>query len=265
MRKINLILASFMLLSFNNLSGQVVYTDIIPDSTISASDTEVTKSYYIDLDNNGSYEFELRHFNPGPGNEDVEIQQNFNSIQQIIIDANGHSKVLARGDTINSKSTLWGGDGYGILNSPWYGAGDKYFGFRFKVNLAWYYGWARVNMPADHLSFTIKDYAYNSVPNAPIYAGQTSSSGINKQAVIPKNLVTVYPNPCKYSVEFRFKYPVNNAVINIYNFQGQKIKTITDISGNKQMMYSGDLKCGMYFYELLSENKIVDTGIFIRE
>lgn len=251
-------------MSFNNLSAQIIYTDIIPDSTVSASDTEVTKSYYIDLDNNGSYEFELRHFNPGPGNEDVEIQQNFNSIQQVIIETNGHSKVLSHSDTINSKSIQWGSDGYGILNSPWYGSGDKYFGFRFKKSIAWYYGWARVNIPADHLSFTVKDYAYNSVPNAPINAGQTSTNGISNQSFDYDNLVTVFPNPFNNFASIHFSNQMNESYsITVYNSKGQIIQNINNISGEEVKLVNNNWMSGLYFFRLQNKDGENKMGRFI--
>jgi hypothetical protein len=247
MKKNTLFLFAFILFSLNGLKGQVVYTDINPDSTISASVSEQIKSYFIDLDNSGIYEFELRHFNPGPGNEDVELQRNFIGSQEVIINPDGHAKVLSKFDSINSNTLQWGYDGYGILNAPWYGGGDKYFGFRFKISGQWHYGWARVNIPSDHLSFTIKDYAYNQTPNIPIYAGQTSENGIINPLDLGKNVISIYPNPASgiYQLNLNFK-PNCSYRIEIYNSAGKMIwsdnlyetEQLIDISSQPEGIYS---------------------------
>lgn len=53
----------------------------------------------------------------------------------------------------------------------WLDIGDKYIGLSFKVAGLKYFGWARVAVDNEAI-WTIKDYAYNSVPGMPIFAGQ---------------------------------------------------------------------------------------------
>ena len=45
-------------------------------------------------------------------------------------------------------------------------------GLRFDIAGATHYGWARLRVPSP-TSFTLLDYAYNSVPDEAILAGQT--------------------------------------------------------------------------------------------
>ncbi|MFC2100826.1 T9SS type A sorting domain-containing protein [Bacteroidota bacterium] len=261
--KKNLLLALIGCLAYiASAPAQIIYTDVNPDSTISASVSEIIKSYFIDIDNNGIYEFELRHFNPGPGNEDVEIQQNSASIQDVIIDVNGHSKVLSIFDTISSNSIQWGSDMFGILNSPWYGGGDKYFGMRFKKTGQWYYGWARVNIPADHLSFTIKDYAYNSTPNAQIIAGQITNE-IDEPFKDENNVLIIYPNPFNSTTTIQLDLTLNNVELDVFNMHGQKVKKINHVSGHKIVMDRDNLCSGIYFFQLSQDNQIISAGKLI--
>ncbi|MFN3940845.1 MAG: hypothetical protein ACK4IY_09675, partial [Chitinophagales bacterium] len=48
------------------------------------------------------------------------------------------------------------------------GETDKFVGFRFKIGTEPHFGWARLDVSAENNSFTVKDYAYNSVANAAI-------------------------------------------------------------------------------------------------
>lgn len=248
-------LAAFLSVKLN---GQIIYTDIDPDSTVSASDSEVIKSYFIDLDNNGTYEFELRHFNPGGGHESVELHQNLhtNGNQKVLILSNGHSKVLSESDTVGYYSPQWGLDQYGILNTPWYGPGDKYLGFRFKISGNWHYGWARVNMPSDRFSFTIKDYAYNSVPGQSIIAGQ-ATSGTEETKYTS---VSVYPNPFCTLTVFQFRSPLNNAELRIFDLNGQKIRIIKNISGYAMTFERNGLPAGLYAFQLAKGNELLAVG-----
>ena len=53
---------------------------------------------------------------------------------------------------------------------------SKFLGLRFEIAGSTHYGWARLSIPGNGTSFTLKDYGYNSVPGAGIYAGETQCS-----------------------------------------------------------------------------------------
>ncbi len=172
------ILTCLVFLTTPFLHAQIVYTDIDPDSTLSATVDELWKSYFLDLDNDGTFEFEIEHFHPEPSYQAVEIHRNTVGTQQVIINSGGHSRVMTKGENIDAGAGTWGLDGYGILNAPWYGGEDKYFAIRFQINGAWHYGWARVSIPADAGSFTIKDYAYESTPGKAIECGDAGTTTV---------------------------------------------------------------------------------------
>lgn len=169
--------AVLFLAAARSVPAQIVYTDINPDTTVSATVDQIWKSYFLDMDNDGSFEFEIEHFHPEPTYQAVEIHRNMDGVHQVIIDAAGHARVMNRGESIGAASGSWGLDGYGILNAPWYGGADKYFAIRFQIDGTWHYGWARVSIPSDATSVTVKDYAYEATPGAVIECGNTGTTG----------------------------------------------------------------------------------------
>lgn len=69
----------------------------------------------------------------------------------------------------------WANKGKGVSN--------RYLGLKFIVNGEVHYGWARLNVTLGHrrqfgdVSGTLTGYAYETVPNKPIIAGDTSGAG----------------------------------------------------------------------------------------
>jgi hypothetical protein len=60
----------------------------------------------------------------------------------------------------------------------WRNVRDRYLGFKFKVDNKTYYGWARmgVSVNGGQVTAHLTGYAYESTPNQPIKAGQTTGS-----------------------------------------------------------------------------------------
>jgi hypothetical protein len=60
----------------------------------------------------------------------------------------------------------------------WRNVRDRYLGFKFKVDNEIYYGWARlgVSVNGSRVTAHLTGYAYESVPDKPIKAGQTSET-----------------------------------------------------------------------------------------
>jgi len=68
----------------------------------------------------------------------------------------------------------WGNCGSGALNL-WPNSVDRYLGLKLIVGANTYYGWARMQVVfGTQPTCIIKDYAYNTIPNQPILAGETS-------------------------------------------------------------------------------------------
>lgn len=92
------------------------------------------------------------------------------------------SRPLAAGTSINSTLITYAATSlpstylYSLYFGPRRGGaiigkGDKLVGMRFVSGGKTYYGWFRVNVTANGRVFTIKDAAFQNVPDAPIAAG----------------------------------------------------------------------------------------------
>ena len=64
------------------------------------------------------------------------------------------------------------------FRGTWGNAGDKYLGLRFAINGQAHYGWAEFNVagPGGYLETTLLGYAYDTVANQAMRAGQTASA-----------------------------------------------------------------------------------------
>lgn len=75
---------------------------------------------------------------------------------------------------------------------PWTDARDRYLGLQFSIGNSTHYGWARLNVLANghgKITAQITGYAYETIANRPILAGQTqeNSAGSNASLSYPEN------------------------------------------------------------------------------
>ena len=87
--------------------------------------------------------------------------------------------------------------------------------------------------------------------------------GINEKDNSNKVGVNIFPNPFNSSTTIQFNSTINNGELNFYNIDGQKIKTINNISGDQIKIEKGNLSFGIYFYELKQGRENISTGKFI--
>jgi hypothetical protein len=120
-----------------------------------------------------------------------------NALNAVIINAGGSAAALKRGALIgpghrfrNKQPAFMGGRKFSftsrsnITNSYWYGpwlnsgrgVKNRYLGLKFKINGNFHFGWARLTVTTiakQAFRATLTGYAYETVPNKGIIAGQT--------------------------------------------------------------------------------------------
>jgi hypothetical protein len=72
-------------------------------------------------------------------------------------------------------------DGATINGGSWVNVKNRYLGLKFKIEGKTHYGWARLNVSVQNLSViaTLTGYAYETVPDKPIFTGQTKEPEID--------------------------------------------------------------------------------------
>src|SRR5262249_3808547 len=149
-------------------SGQIIYTDIDPDTMYSTTDGGAEEAK-LDLNNDGLIDLTLV-MNGSPTYEHGYIGPLGASIQHYH-DYYRIARALDYGDSIKDgshwKNCFW--IQYGIIGY-FNDAGDKYLPVRIKTGQGFYYGWVRLSVSDESHQMIIKDYALNSELNESILA-----------------------------------------------------------------------------------------------
>ncbi|MCR8666116.1 hypothetical protein NO995_00335 [Aestuariibaculum sp. M13] len=169
--------------SFIDDESGIIYTDIVPDfSSVKADDY-----YNLDINNDGFIDFSFTSirdswcflaepFERLKNNAFVSVSGPFESYIIPLDQGKVISKVLEFPTFFDSYGGYVGMNFCDTFSTyckySWENTEDKYVGLQFSVNSKIYFGWARFDVKNSN-EWTIKDYAYNSKPNAPILAGQT--------------------------------------------------------------------------------------------
>ena len=138
-------------------------------------------------------------------------------------------------------------------------SGNNYYGWiRIKVQLGdGFYDYSRT------YRIIIQDYAYNSTPNQPILAGQTTATGINESSFASS--IHLFPNPA-----------TNNLTIELGNNNKKVDVTITDITGKiiyattasetqKIEINIEDFKAGIYVVQIQTADFIVSRRLVVEK
>lgn len=154
------------------LSAQINYVDL------EGINGGANFSQNFDLDNDGIDDFTIASGNFGLGSSIGIAALNGNAV--VSIPGAGPAPLLA--DAGIDASNNWSSFGVqafylnwfntGFITGNWQGETDRYIGLRFNSGGQLYYAWMRMDI-IDDSNWVIYDYAYSTVPNIGIAAGQT--------------------------------------------------------------------------------------------
>jgi hypothetical protein len=256
-------LCIILILFFVNskLYSQIIYTDI-PDATPNAT-------FSLDLNNDTVVDF-IIYFGGSASTIGVMCNpQNNNAYSGNFVNETYLPWSLSTSNTICASLATWydfnnpGTLALGTNIGYWVGASDKYLALKLIVGTNTYYGWARIDILANSASFTIKDYAYESTPNACIQSGQNN---LDITEYTDKNLISIFPNPFVASTTIQTNRNLKNANLNIYNSYGQIVKQVNNLSGHTISLSRDALLSGLYFVKLTEENNVIaDEKILITD
>jgi hypothetical protein len=250
LKKVAFLCCLLLLFFFNSrLYSQIIYTDI-PDATPNAT-------YPLDLNNDTIVDFLIQF---DFGDKVMCKPQNNNAYSGNFVDGVHLPWALSASNSICESLATWydannhGTMAWGTNIGYWIGATNKYLALKLLVGTNTYYGWVRLDLLATSTSFSIKDYAYQSIPNACIQSGQTT---LGTTETANKTNFSVIPNPFISSTTIQTIGNLKNATLTIYNSYGQTLKQVKNISGQTVFLSRDNLPSGLYFIRLTEENKII--------
>ncbi len=153
--------------------GEVIYTDVDPDFVMAEWEVYALK-LHAPAEGYGQPETYYLWFHPWNPNE--VLLNTFDSDCQALAAGGGLPLALDLGAPIDASATTWSTPNNVFLNQGgatgnWVGVTDRFLGLRFKLEGSWHYGWARLDIDATPTGFVVKDYAYQSVPEVGLSAG----------------------------------------------------------------------------------------------
>jgi hypothetical protein len=245
---------SFFLMIFHtpNFYGQISYTDI-PDATPNAT-------FPLDLNNDSIVDFMLHFGGSGSAIGAYCAPQNNNAYSGYTVNSDYFPWALSAGAPICDTLATWydgnfpGTMGLGTSIGNWPGQTDKYLALKLVVGTNTYYGWVRLDVYNTSSSFTVKDYAYESTPNACIVTGEIPL-GIAENAT--ENFLSIAPNPFHDVTSIQTSGDFSSGVLSIYDVFG---KTFINqvVSANETFTLSREqLPSGFYYVSLTAKNNVI--------
>lgn len=156
--------------------AKVIYT---------STNSKVEPSVSIDLNNDGIVDFTVHNFDPPFGHSIWLFAEPAagNFVRATGVGAavgffgvpNGPAGFFATGTSYFKQGVFMAKFfqySHSSFTGPWVGASNRYLGFKFLINGATHYGWARVSVP-DIYDVVVTGYAYETIPDKPIIEGHT--------------------------------------------------------------------------------------------
>lgn len=249
--------------------GQVLYTDIVPDTTLGSSQPG-QYDYSLDLNNDGTFDF---HF---VVNLYGTFSGNYSFNEQIVADNPGNLVVpytinyapfmfkFSCDDSIPFPFYQYGFPFafFGLANTNsnmviWNDEVDKNIGLKFFENGNAHWAWVRVdvNTQGTWPNITIKDFAYELTPNKRIAACDTGSALIAELPELSGSM-SMFPNPSTGISTIQFDKPIaGNIEMIVKDALGKEVYVSTFKLISQQTELPIDLTSlspGIYFIQLTS-------------
>lgn len=244
------------------LNAQIVYTDVNPDLAFG-----IDQSYFLDINNDGTSDYQIKQLDSivVDSLEGVELISLYNNDAVFVNSFMDFLDALTYGTLIDASLPYQAGvlpaGGIIYINNtpypqgPWITGNDYYMGLRFQVATNTFYGWCRMSVGTDGLSFIIKDYAYSTSAEAPIIAGQMV--GVSE---IFSSVFTIIQNGSEISIQNSLPEKTDCAIT------GMNGKIVYHhVFTSSQNIDLSVFSSGIYTISLSSESSVKHFRIFIHE
>jgi hypothetical protein len=180
--------------------GKVIYTPV--HKTL-----RLHQYYPIDLNHDGNIDFTPTNYGTcitggcfyslfqrgAPGNGAIGYLKSFRPMASAL---KGGARIGPGGQFFAGDDELvriFSGSDFDYVFGQWVNVQRRYLGLRFKIKGRMHYGWARLNVkvvrpPHAAITAVLTGYAYETIPNKPIFAGETKGTDRVKETVTPGTL-----------------------------------------------------------------------------
>jgi hypothetical protein len=222
--------------------AQIVYVDVNPDEVVSCSGMCI-ETYFLDLNNDGIDDFLITaqsSYCASPNWSEASVSVAALSGNGVPMDFDYPQK-LSWSDSVSSSSP-WGIGGilrkFDACDFPhsaggWQTTPQGYLGLRLQTDSNVFYGWARLSVNSSS-SFTLYDYAFDSIPDELILAGDSGQIALTVQNPFNQAALRVFPNPTSSSTAVSFSLSNPEKIsLRIYEVQGRLIRTLANENMSK--------------------------------
>jgi hypothetical protein len=289
LKKIYAFITTAMLFSAS-ATAQIVYTDINPDSTIIRTTIpgrgSISTEQTIDVNNDGIPDLKftlvsrrITPFNPG---QSVSITGSVSATplngSALLTDSSGYPAKMSLNDSIDANAN-WSTIASQILISKttssttitlgdWNTATDGFLGLRFIVGAQTHYCWIRLNVEAftsgaNAAILVIKDFAYNSIPDQLILAGESTTSGIIENSGALS--IHLFPNPSSNHLTIALRNETRKVKVSIVDITGKVIYTLTETNTQNVEVNTSELKEGIYVVEIQAEDFTLNKKLVVKK
>ncbi len=204
-------MSSAFLAAAKESDAQIIYTDVNPDfhSQNGYFNLDLNNDGIVDFKISATLDFSSSYYSSSSAFSFYTLKFSVKSLgnNKIVIDTLQFPKAMYQQEIISSNnqwginetlflstraSFYWngnGGAGSGTWGN-WNTQSEKYLGLNLKVATTNYYGWARIIVDEGFTKFlTLKDYAYNNIPEQPINSGEVDCNNSTNITATPSNEV----------------------------------------------------------------------------
>lgn len=276
-----------------NASAQIIYTDIIPDTTINTNGGV----YALDLNNDGITDFNITDSTAVisgncPSGTPVTGTNIYIRITPLGDNEVGNDTTYPAALVLNSKidsnSFKWKNNANQILAnksyvcrrpprgmSGWYwaalytgrwnGAVNKYIPLRLHLDSQKYYGWVRIDVASGAVSFKIKDYAYDTIRNQTILAGDSINftTGLIENSFASS--INLFPNPATNNLTITLLEANQKFELTIADLTGKIIYSATTIGIQKVEVNTQDFAAGIYMIQIQTADFITTKKLILQK
>ncbi|MEM5563540.1 T9SS type A sorting domain-containing protein [Psychroserpens sp. AS72] len=232
----------------NDASGQSIIYNDIADFTGGVGDT-----FLIDIDNNGTNDFQIRH--NGSSNLYIDPLTASNDVLGSGGATFAYPFALSNGATISNGAGSWFNNGfsggfqslnYGSCSfGNWCSITDGFLGLRFNISGSIHYGWARLDIDAFGDVWTIKDFAYHDTADTALNAGQETLS-VGTSVIEDIKIVALNKSIGLYNLSDATNY-------RLVNMAGKQILD-GETTGSSFVIEANAIANGIYIIELTDPN-----------